>query len=65
MFLWDWFTGVLGYLGNHVDVVNNWSIDVEYYVIFFHYRIVEEVWQIALSRTGQCGENNTVAHAER
>jgi hypothetical protein len=63
MFIWDWFTGVLGYLGECQTSVNV-SRCLLTNKILFVFRIVEEIRQVAVPGTRQCRQNDAAAHAQ-
>lgn len=47
MFVWDWFTGVLGMLGK---ICSKLGLFMKIFMFIF-YRVMEEVWEIAFPRT--------------
>jgi len=64
MFVWDWFTGVLGMLGM-IYTLNKFIILKANHYFSLCSRSVEKIGKVAILRSRQCWKNNTSTHAER
>jgi len=63
MFLWDWFTGVLGYLGK--ETFFPLHSPAAFYLVFTSYsRVMEKIWKAAVPWTRQCWKDNPFTYVE-